>query len=190
VNDAQFASETNNALSVSTLTQPSCAQTILLVEDEAFVREMVAEILEGAGYRVLKARNAAEAKNAFRHFGKIVQLLLTDVILPGQNGRELAKDLREINSALRVICTSGYSLNLVSQKRLVEDEIFYFPKPFSADSLLRKVRQVLANDLEAGAPRPAPSARLGNVMSYAAPAVRTCSWYSASDCAGKSTHSV
>ena len=149
MNDTQSASETNNALSVSTLTQHSCApQTILLVEDEAFVREMICEILEGAGYRVLKARNAVEAKSAFRRFGKIVQLLLADVILPGQSGRELAKDLREINSALRVICISGYSLNLITQKRLVEGGIFFLPKPFSSESLLSKVRQVLAKDLE------------------------------------------
>ena len=147
MNDAQLASDTNSAL--ATLSEHLCSpQTILLVEDEAFVREMVAEILEGAGYRVLKARNAAEANDVFQRFGKIVQLLLTDVILPGQNGRELAKDLRQINSALRVICISGYFLNLITQKRLVEDGIFFLPKPFSCESLLRKVRHVLAKDLE------------------------------------------
>jgi DNA-binding response OmpR family regulator len=127
--------------------KPAAGGTILLVEDEAFVREITCEILETAGYRVLKARNAAEADTIFRRYRKIVQLLLTDVVLPGQNGRDLANGLKAMNSALRVICISGYPLNLVTQKRLVEDGMFYLPKPFSAESLLRKVRQVLARDL-------------------------------------------
>jgi len=149
VNDLQIFSETNSDLAVSTLPkQVNTPQTILLVEDEAFVREMICEILEGAGYRVLKVRNAVEARVTFERGGKNCDLLLTDLILPGQNGRELAYDLKEANSALRVICISGYSLNLVMQKRFVEEGIFYLPKPFSAESLLRKVRQVLANDLK------------------------------------------
>ena len=127
--------------------EPLAGETILLVEDEAFVREITREILESAGYRVLKARNAAEADTRFRGHRKIVKLLLTDVVLPGQNGRDLANDLKAMNSALRVIFISGYPLNTAMQKRLVEDGMFYLPKPFSAESLLRKVRQVLARDL-------------------------------------------
>jgi len=149
VNDAQPTSEASEAVALNTLKQNFCpAQTILVVEDETFVREIIAEILESAGYRVLKARSAAEAKVALQGCAENLRLLLTDMILPGQNGRELANDLKELNAALRVICISGYSLNLTTQKRFIEDGIFYFPKPFSAESLLRKVRQVLANDLE------------------------------------------
>jgi CheY-like chemotaxis protein len=127
--------------------EPVVAGTILLVEDEAFVREITCEILESAGYQVLKARNAAEADTRFRGHRKKVNLLLADVVLPGQNGRDLANDLRAMNSALGVIFISGYPLNIVTQKRLVEDGMFYLPKPFSAESLLQKVRQVLARDL-------------------------------------------
>jgi CheY-like chemotaxis protein len=122
-------------------------EAILLVEDESFVREITCEILQSAGYRVLKARNAAEADTRFRSHREIVKLLLTDVVLPGQNGRDLANDLRAMNSTLKVILISGYPLNIVTQKRLVEDGMFYLPKPFTAGSLLRKVRQVLARDL-------------------------------------------
>lgn len=149
MNEAQLASETSPALAPGALEPRLGIQpTILVVEDEAFVREIIAEILESAGFRVLKARNATEAKVAFRSCGETLQLLLTDMILPGQNGRDLAKDLRELNPELKVICISGYALNLLTQKRFVEDGIFYFPKPFSAESLLRKVRQVLAKNLE------------------------------------------
>lgn len=148
VSYAELASGTLPAAALSTPTEkPTTGGTILLVEDEAFVREITCEILESAGYHVLKARNAAEADTRFRGHRSVVKLLLTDVVLPGQNGRDLANDLRAMNSALRVIFISGYPLNIVTQKRLVEDGMFYLPKPFSAASLLRKVRQVLAREL-------------------------------------------
>ena len=64
------------------------------MEDESFLREVTCEILESAGYRVLKTDTAAEAISAFDEYKTIVRLLLTDVVLPGQNGRDLATDLR------------------------------------------------------------------------------------------------
>jgi two-component system, cell cycle sensor histidine kinase and response regulator CckA len=133
----------------ATLRQQSRRQgAILLVEDEAFVREMSCEILQNAGYRVLKTRSAAEAKVIFRRYRKILKLLLTDVVLPGENGRDLACDLRFIDPGLRTIFVSGYPVNAVTQAGIGEDGMFYLPKPFTAESLLRKVRQVLARDLE------------------------------------------
>ena len=87
--------------------------TILLVEDESFLREVTCEILESAGYRVLKARTAAEAISAFDEYKTIVRLLLTDVVLPGQNGRDLATDLRNVSPKLKIIFTSGYPVVLM-----------------------------------------------------------------------------
>jgi DNA-binding response OmpR family regulator len=81
--------------------------TILLVEDETYLRDVTCDVLESAGYLVLKTRNAAEAIAAFREYQTIVRLLLTDVVLPGQNGRDLANDLRSICPKLRIIFTSG-----------------------------------------------------------------------------------
>jgi len=80
--------------------------TILVVEDEAFVREAASDILEREVYRVLRACNAAEAQEAFRR--QHVQLLLSDVVLPGQNGPALAKDLRATRPSLKAIFISGY----------------------------------------------------------------------------------
>lgn len=149
MNHAELVPETTSAVALSTSTHQSrTPETILLVEDEAFVREITCEILESEGYRVLKVCNAAEARVVFRRYRKIVQLLLTDVVLPGQNGRELAKDLRSMNPRLRAIFISGYPENTVTQMGIAEDGMFYLPKPFSAESLLRKVRQVLARSLE------------------------------------------
>lgn len=82
-------------------------ETILLVEDESFLREVTCEILESAGYRVLKARTATEAISVFDECRTIVRLLLTDVVLPGQNGRDLATDLRNVSPKLKIIFTSG-----------------------------------------------------------------------------------
>jgi two-component system cell cycle sensor histidine kinase/response regulator CckA len=117
--------------------------TILLVEDESFLREMTFEILESAGYRVLKAGTAAEAISTFDEYKTIVRLLLTDVVLPGQNGRGLATDLRCVCPKLRIIFVSGYPENVVTRQGLQEDRMFYLPKPFSSQSLTRKVRQLL-----------------------------------------------
>ena len=117
--------------------------TILLVEDETFLREVTSEILESAGYRVLKTRNAAEALSVFGECKAIVRLLLTDVVLPGQNGRDLANDLRSVSPKLKIIFTSGYPENVVTRHGIQADGMFYLPKPFSLQSLTRKVRQVL-----------------------------------------------
>jgi two-component system cell cycle sensor histidine kinase/response regulator CckA len=117
--------------------------TILLVGDESFLREVTCEILESAGYRVLKAGTAAEAISAFDEYKTIVRLLLTDVVLPGQNGRDLAPDLRCVCPKLRIIFASGYPENVVTRQALQEDGMFYLPKPFSSQSLTPKVRQVL-----------------------------------------------
>jgi CheY-like chemotaxis protein len=109
LNQAQSSSETipNSASVVTDIDPPRGHGTILLVEDETFLREVTGEILESTGYRVLKTRNAAEAASAFRQYRAIVKLLLTDVVLPGQNGRDLANDLRAISPNLRTIFISG-----------------------------------------------------------------------------------
>ena len=117
--------------------------TILLVEDEQFLREVTCEILESAGYRVLKTGNAVEALSAFKEFKPIVRLLLTDVVLPGQNGCDLANDLRAICPNLSIIFVSGYPENAVTRSGIQGDGMAYLPKPFSTQSLMRKVREVL-----------------------------------------------
>jgi two-component system cell cycle sensor histidine kinase/response regulator CckA len=122
---------------------PGICGTILLVEDEGFVREVTCEILQSAGYRVLKAANAADAMRAFRRHRKEVQLLITDVVMPGRNGRALADDLRAICPSLRTIFISGYPENAVTRRGRLEAGVFYLPKPFSVESLMQKVREVL-----------------------------------------------
>jgi two-component system cell cycle sensor histidine kinase/response regulator CckA len=120
--------------------------TILLVEDEDFVRQVTSDVLAFAGYRVLCARHAAEAGRMFRQHEKEVQLLLTDVVLPGKSGHNLARDLRALQPALKTVFISGYPENEVTQRALQEPGVTYLPKPFSVESLMRTVQRALAED--------------------------------------------
>ena len=118
-------------------------RTILLVEDEAFVREVAYEVLSRAGYRVLKAGNATGALQLFRAHAGAVQLLLTDVVLPDRNGCDLAMELSNLCGGVRSIFVSGYPENLITKKRLSQPGWFYLPKPFSVATLMQKIEEAL-----------------------------------------------
>lgn len=116
-------------------------ETILLVEDEAFVRKVIAEVLESAGYRLVIAGSAGEAL-AYRGRLAPPDLLLADVIMPGMSGRELAVELTSFYPSPRVLLMSGYAEQL-SNHPLPLQGWEYLAKPFSIRSLLSKVREVL-----------------------------------------------
>ncbi|HSY92592.1 MAG TPA: response regulator [Candidatus Binatus sp.] len=118
----------------------AATETILLVEDEAFVRDVTCEVLRSAGYRVLAARNAADAVSMYEARSGEVELLLSDVVLPGETGPAMARRLRREHPELKVLFVTGYA----EQMGLLEGKQEEFlAKPFSAEALLRKVRQVL-----------------------------------------------
>jgi two-component system, cell cycle sensor histidine kinase and response regulator CckA len=116
---------------------------VLLIEDEEFLRQMAGGVLEAAGHRVLQAANASEAKGLFERYGKIIDLVVTDVILPGKNGQYLVEEMRTDKPELMAMFISGYAETATSQRlrEIHGDE--YLPKPFSADSLLKKVKQLV-----------------------------------------------
>ncbi len=116
--------------------------TILLVEDERFVRKVACEILMSGGYRVLEARDAAEAVETFWTEPDAVQLILADVVLPDRNGCDLAFELAP-RKGIRVIFISGYPVNRITRNGLQQPGWSYLPKPFSAESLLQKVKEAL-----------------------------------------------
>jgi two-component system, cell cycle sensor histidine kinase and response regulator CckA len=119
------------------------AGKILLVEDEEFVRQVACEVLLAAGYSVLRAKNATEALCTFDQQPEKVALLLTDVVLPGENGQALARKLRNGNPHLKVLFVTGYPDRMVS--RATEQEEF-LAKPFSTPALLKSVAQLLDQD--------------------------------------------
>lgn len=115
-------------------------QTILFVEDEAFVREVTCEVLRAAGYRVLTAKNAAEAMRIYEARGDEVELLLSDVVLPGESGRVLAGKLRRQNPWLKILLVTGYAEQMGLRDATQEECL---AKPFSTEMLLARVRQLL-----------------------------------------------
>jgi len=120
-------------------------ETILLVEDEAFVRKATAEVLESAGYRLVTARSAGEAIEAYARCFRPVDLLLADVVMPGMNGHDLAAEFESLCPRARVLLMSGHEEQLArcEQSRYGKKCL---AKPFSIDTLLRRVREVLDAD--------------------------------------------
>ncbi len=119
---------------------PTQDETILYVEDEAFVREVTCEVLCDAGYRVLSAKNALEATRLFEARRGEVELLLTDVVLPGENGRSLAGRLQRQNPELKVLLVTGYAEQMGLTEAMQTECL---AKPFSTEILLRRVRHML-----------------------------------------------
>lgn len=122
-------------------------ETILLAEDEAHLREACKATLENAGYKVIVAKDAQEALQLFElHQGKI-DLLLTDVIMPAVTGPELARQLIEKKSDLKVIYMSGYTSNFIAHQGILDEKEVLLQKPIFTHNLLKSVRGVLDNKI-------------------------------------------
>ena len=122
-------------------------ETVLLVEDAAAVRSVIHEALARQGYAVLDAPHGAEAlRIAASHAGPI-HLLLTDVVMPGLSGRQLADQLAAVRPETKVLYTSGHTDDAVVRHGVLESGIAYLQKPFTVDGLARKVREVLDRPL-------------------------------------------
>jgi two-component system cell cycle sensor histidine kinase/response regulator CckA len=131
-------------------------ETILVVEDEPQVRAVAADILQRYGYRVLEAKNAAEADRLCRDHSGTIDLLLSDVVMPDANGPELAVRLQTLRPNMRLLCMSGYADDATAGRASVPPFIAYFQKPLTPETLARKVRDVL----DAPLPRAETSQRL------------------------------
>lgn len=121
---------------------PEGHETILLVEDEPAVRGLAQAVLSGAGYRVISCGNADEALAQFEQSREGVDLLLTDVVMPGRSGTELARLLADRSPGMQVVLMSGYSRENLTPSATSSHRAF-LPKPFSAAALLSVVRRVL-----------------------------------------------
>ena len=123
---------------------PQGKETVLLAEDEPLVRSMVATVLRDRGYEVLEASNGEEAlRMVQKHGGEGIELLLTDVVMPQMNGPELAEQLQATHPDIKVLFTSGYTGDSVSQLNLLATGTDFLAKPYLPETLAVKVREVL-----------------------------------------------
>jgi CheY-like chemotaxis protein len=120
------------------------SETILLVEDERPVRELVARLLQNHGYKVWQAASGHEALGVWHEHKKEISLLLTDLVMPGNmNGHELAEKLRAERPGLKVIFTSGYSADIVGKNFKLEPDLNFLQKPYQPQTLALTVRRCL-----------------------------------------------
>lgn len=124
-------------------TIPGGSETVLLVEDEDSVRSLTRMLLEQRGYRILEARSGADALRLAEQHCEPIPLLMTDVVMPGMSGRELAESLTALHPETRVLYLSGYTGDTIFRHGVRQDEIHFLAKPFSPVTLARKVREVL-----------------------------------------------
>jgi len=119
------------------------SETILLVEDNEPLRELAVAILQGAGYRIIEAGDAETALDILRGSEPGIDLLITDVVMPGKSGIELLEQARVIDPKLHALFMSGYTGDQVASRGHVLHETAFLQKPFTRSSLLKKVRSAL-----------------------------------------------
>jgi len=121
------------------------SETVLLVEDDIQVRDLTRSILTACGYVVLAPADAQAALAMVEQDAPKIRLLLTDVIMPGINGRELARQLVGRNPEIKVLYMSGYTENTIGQHGVLEPGTYFLQKPFTPPALTNKVREILDN---------------------------------------------
>jgi len=118
-------------------------ETILIVEDEDMLRALARRYVESAGYKTLDAPNGLDALRLLEHSEERVHLLLTDVVMPGISGRELAKRIGQIQPSLKVLFMSGYTDEAISHHGVLDAGVQFIAKPFTIQELTGKIREVL-----------------------------------------------
>jgi CheY-like chemotaxis protein len=129
---------------------PRGTETVLAVEDQTEVRRLTLAVLKSRGYRLLEAANGSEALSLCERDPGPIHLLITDVVMPGMTGRELATRLLALRPSLKILYISGYTANVIAHEGLLDPGVAYLPKPFSPAQLAAKVREVLSEPAQGG----------------------------------------
>ncbi len=117
--------------------------TVLLVEDDAMVGRMTAEMLSSIGYTVLIANTAVDALSLCEKNHGPIDLLITDVVMPNMNGKELRDRIKKLRPGIKVLFMSGYASNIIVHHGIAEEGVHFIPKPFSLHDFARKIQHVL-----------------------------------------------
>ena len=122
---------------------PQGSETIVVVEDEEIVRKLAARLLRKQGYQVLEAPDGGRAFMLCEAYGDRIDLILSDVVMPGMSGRQLVERLQKIHPEAKALYMSGYTNNVIVHHGVLEKGIDFIQKPFTLESLARKVREVI-----------------------------------------------
>ncbi|RJR31095.1 MAG: response regulator [Candidatus Latescibacterota bacterium] len=118
-------------------------ETVLVVEDEPAILKLAEKVLAQYGYKVLAAKAPDAALELVRDFSGRIDLLVTDVVMPGMNGRELRDEISRMKPGLKCLFMSGYTADVIAHQGLVEEGVNFLQKPFSVASLAKRVREAL-----------------------------------------------
>ncbi|MFO7912662.1 MAG: ATP-binding protein [Desulfotignum sp.] len=118
-------------------------ETILVAEDETVILELACAMLEQLGYTALAAASPEEALHLAKKYAGPIHLLITDVVMPGMNGRDLAAQLAQLRPDLKVVFMSGYTANVIAHHGVLDPDVHFMQKPFSMEDIAAKVREVL-----------------------------------------------
>ncbi len=122
---------------------PNGSETVLLVEDEEQILNLGKRILQQRGYQVLAAQSPKEALELARKYAGRIDLLITDVVMPGMNGKELRRQIDVIQPGIRCIYVSGYTAEVIAHDGLLEGDVHFLQKPFTLRTLTEKIRETL-----------------------------------------------
>jgi CheY-like chemotaxis protein len=134
----------SNAATPELSNVPPSNQLVLLAEDEPIIREYMESVLRELGYIVVKAADGEEALGLFKQIpGMMIDLLLTDIVMPKMNGKELAYRIGLLSPGTKVLFCSAYPEKLASRNGMIDPRVPFLQKPVKADTLAAKVREVL-----------------------------------------------
>ena len=122
-------------------------ETILLVEDDQTLRKLVVTLLDKYGYTVIGAIDGADAIARFNEYKESIDLLITDVVIPIKSGTEVFEEIKKFNPGMKVLFLSGYAKDITQKKGILDKSVNFLQKPFSPDTFLKKVREILNHKL-------------------------------------------
>jgi DNA-binding response OmpR family regulator len=120
-------------------------ETILIAEDEKSVRKLLSEILTSYGYNIILAKDGLDAVVKFKESRDLIELVILDVIMPGQNGKEALNEILRERPDAKALFISGYATDIIKHKGLIVKDAYFLSKPILPNELLHRVRSILDN---------------------------------------------